>query len=181
MLFIQRQLSQQYIACAQSPHFIVLCAGKSHYPPCCASAHSQNETVNAVGECVWAHYLTVTEDAGRGGVRSLSAAQQQELWVQYSALQIALQVCSHFQAPVFICGWKSSGSHSPSLCLSSFSSGLSSKSGETPKWHFHLGTITHTSVPHLLFPGTVSDDRFQMSSPFPSAPDPRPFHASLLG
>ncbi|XP_054477567.1 kell blood group glycoprotein isoform X2 [Anoplopoma fimbria] len=50
--------------------------------------YSQSETVHAVGECVWAHYLTVTEKTGRG---TLSAAQQQEVWVQYSALQIALQ------------------------------------------------------------------------------------------
>ncbi|XP_028280206.1 kell blood group glycoprotein [Parambassis ranga] len=53
--------------------------------------YSQSETVHAVGECVWAHYLTVTERAGRGGAFSLSAAQQQEVWVQYSALQVALQ------------------------------------------------------------------------------------------
>ncbi|XP_040900112.1 kell blood group glycoprotein [Toxotes jaculatrix] len=53
--------------------------------------YSQSETVHAVGECVWAHYLTVTEKASRGGAFSLSAAQQQEVWVQYSALQIALQ------------------------------------------------------------------------------------------
>ncbi|XP_034730041.1 kell blood group glycoprotein isoform X2 [Etheostoma cragini] len=53
--------------------------------------YSQSETVHAVGECVWAHYLAVTEKAGRGGAFSLSAAQKQELWVQYSALQIALQ------------------------------------------------------------------------------------------
>ncbi|KAM9353058.1 kell blood group glycoprotein [Symphorus nematophorus] len=50
--------------------------------------YSQSETVHAVGKCVWAHYLTVTE---KEGVFSLSAAQQQEVWVQYSALQIALQ------------------------------------------------------------------------------------------
>ncbi|XP_023282215.1 kell blood group glycoprotein-like isoform X1 [Seriola lalandi dorsalis] len=53
--------------------------------------YSQSETVRAVGECVWAHYLTVTERTSRGGAFSLSAAQQQEVWVQYSALQIALQ------------------------------------------------------------------------------------------
>ncbi|XP_029928851.1 kell blood group glycoprotein [Myripristis murdjan] len=53
--------------------------------------HSQSETVQAVGDCVWAHYLTLTENAGRGGTSSLSAAQQQEMWVQYSALQIALK------------------------------------------------------------------------------------------
>ncbi|KAM4600684.1 kell blood group glycoprotein [Polymixia lowei] len=53
--------------------------------------HAQSETVQAVGECVWAHYLTVTETTGGGGASSLSAAQQQETWVQYSALQMALQ------------------------------------------------------------------------------------------
>lgn len=53
--------------------------------------YSQSETVHVVGDCVWAHYLTVTEKAGRDEVFSLSAAQQQEVWVQYSALQIALQ------------------------------------------------------------------------------------------
>ncbi|XP_039973433.1 kell blood group glycoprotein isoform X2 [Xiphias gladius] len=53
--------------------------------------YSQSETVHAVGGCVWAHYLTMTEKASRGGAFSLSAAQQQEVWVQYSALQIALQ------------------------------------------------------------------------------------------
>uniref|UniRef100_A0A3Q3WZW0 Uncharacterized protein n=1 Tax=Mola mola TaxID=94237 RepID=A0A3Q3WZW0_MOLML len=53
--------------------------------------HSQSETVRAVGDCVWTHYLTVTEKGGRGKAFSLSAAQQQEVWVQYSAVQIALQ------------------------------------------------------------------------------------------
>ncbi|XP_062255905.1 kell blood group glycoprotein isoform X1 [Platichthys flesus] len=53
--------------------------------------YSQSETVHAVGECVWTHYLTVTEKASRGGAFSLSSAQLQEVWVQYSALQIALQ------------------------------------------------------------------------------------------
>nr|XP_040021652.1 kell blood group glycoprotein isoform X2 [Gasterosteus aculeatus aculeatus] len=54
--------------------------------------YSQSEMVHAVGECVWAHYLAVTKgEAGGGGEFSLSAAQRQEVWVQYSALQIALQ------------------------------------------------------------------------------------------
>ncbi|KAM4581085.1 kell blood group glycoprotein isoform 1-T1 [Odontesthes bonariensis] len=53
--------------------------------------YSHSETVRAVGECVWAHYLSVTEKAGRDGAFSLSAPQQQEVWVQYSALQVALQ------------------------------------------------------------------------------------------
>ncbi|KAM6994818.1 kell blood group glycoprotein isoform 2-T2 [Tautogolabrus adspersus] len=53
--------------------------------------YSQSETVHAVGECVWAHYLNVAENAERGGGFSLSVLQQQEVWVQYSALQIALQ------------------------------------------------------------------------------------------
>ncbi|XP_068998610.1 kell blood group glycoprotein isoform X1 [Embiotoca jacksoni] len=53
--------------------------------------YSHSETVHTVGECVWAHYLAATERAGRGGAFSPSAAQQQEAWVQYSALQVALQ------------------------------------------------------------------------------------------
>ncbi|XP_029359823.1 kell blood group glycoprotein isoform X2 [Echeneis naucrates] len=53
--------------------------------------YSQSETVHAVGECVWARYLTVAERRRRGGAFPLSAAQKQEVWVQYSALQIALQ------------------------------------------------------------------------------------------
>ncbi|XP_059194314.1 kell blood group glycoprotein [Centropristis striata] len=53
--------------------------------------HSQSETVRAVGECVWAHYLSVAEKTGRGEAVSLLPGQQQEVWVQYSALQIALQ------------------------------------------------------------------------------------------
>ncbi|KAM3614025.1 uncharacterized protein V6R79_008684 [Siganus canaliculatus] len=53
---------------------------------------SQSATVRAVGECVWTRYLTVTEKAGQDNqVSSLSAAQQQEIWAQYSALQIALE------------------------------------------------------------------------------------------
>lgn len=55
----------------------------------CAAVHLQRETVRAVADCVWAHYLTVT---GQEAELPLSPAQQQEVWVQYSALQIALQV-----------------------------------------------------------------------------------------
>lgn len=55
----------------------------------CAAVHSQSEAVRAVAECVWAHYLTVT---GKEAELSLPPAQQQEVWVQYTALQIALQV-----------------------------------------------------------------------------------------
>ncbi|XP_034030423.1 kell blood group glycoprotein isoform X2 [Thalassophryne amazonica] len=50
---------------------------------------TQSRTVHTVGECVWSHYLSVTGD--RHTASLLSAAQQQELWVQYSALQIALE------------------------------------------------------------------------------------------
>ncbi|RVE62738.1 hypothetical protein OJAV_G00161080 [Oryzias javanicus] len=52
---------------------------------------SHSNTVQAVAECVWDHYLRTTEKAGRSGVLTLSAAQQQELWVQYSALEVALK------------------------------------------------------------------------------------------
>lgn len=57
--------------------------------------YSYSATVHAVGECVWTHYLAVTEKEEHGGARSLSAVQQQEVWLQYSALQIALQVSNH--------------------------------------------------------------------------------------
>lgn len=57
--------------------------------------YSYSATVHTVGECVWTHYLAVTEKEERGGALSLSAVQQQEVWLQYSALQIALQVSSH--------------------------------------------------------------------------------------
>lgn len=60
----------------------------------CAAVHSQSEAVRAVAECIWAHYLTVT---GKKAELSLSAAQQ-EVWVQYSALQIALRV----RAPLYL-------------------------------------------------------------------------------
>lgn len=53
--------------------------------------YSSSATVQAVGECVWTHYLAVTQKEESGGVLSLSAVQQQEVWLQFSALQIALQ------------------------------------------------------------------------------------------
>lgn len=58
-----------------------------------------------MGECVWTHYLAVTERGERGGALPLSAVQLQELWLQYSALQIALQVSSHLHT--FILGTQS--------------------------------------------------------------------------
>lgn len=67
-----------------------------------SAVSSQSKTVNAVGECVWTHYLTVSEKTGRGGGFPLSAAQQQEVWVQYTALQVALQVRIHCQALVSV-------------------------------------------------------------------------------
>lgn len=57
--------------------------------------------MRAVGECVWTRYLSVTGKEGRGGAMSLSAVQLQEVWVQYSALQIALQVSSHLSLLIY--------------------------------------------------------------------------------
>ncbi len=110
--------------------------------------------MNAVGECVWAHYLTVTEKAGRDGGFSLSAAQRQEVWVQYSALQIALQVSSHLQGLVSVCKTTFS-SRIRILSVRVCSSGLSSEPKEPPERHFHLRTVSHSSVPHIFFSGTV--------------------------
>ncbi|XP_011604187.2 kell blood group glycoprotein isoform X1 [Takifugu rubripes] len=53
--------------------------------------YSYSATVHAVGECVWTHYLAVTEKEEHDGALSLSPVQLQEVWLQYSALQIALQ------------------------------------------------------------------------------------------
>lgn len=62
--------------------------------------YSYSSTVHAVGECVWTHYLAVTEKEEHVGPLSLSAAQLQEVWLQYSSLQIALQVSSHLHMVV---------------------------------------------------------------------------------
>uniref|UniRef100_A0A3Q2FC58 Kell metallo-endopeptidase (Kell blood group) n=1 Tax=Cyprinodon variegatus TaxID=28743 RepID=A0A3Q2FC58_CYPVA len=40
---------------------------------------------------VWAHYLNASENSGQVEASVLSEGQQQELWLQYSALQVALQ------------------------------------------------------------------------------------------
>lgn len=40
--------------------------------------------------CVWSHYLSVTKGPGWGDAFSLPSSKQQEVWVQYSALQVAL-------------------------------------------------------------------------------------------
>ena len=63
-------------------------------PDCspCALVHSQSVSPRSIAECVRYQYLSMTEGPGREGAFSLSPAQQQEMWVQYSALQIALQV-----------------------------------------------------------------------------------------
>uniref|UniRef100_A0A8C7S3K4 Peptidase M13 N-terminal domain-containing protein n=1 Tax=Oncorhynchus mykiss TaxID=8022 RepID=A0A8C7S3K4_ONCMY len=53
--------------------------------------HSQSVSPRSIAECVRYQYLSMTEGPGREGAFSLSPAQQQEMWVQYSALQIALQ------------------------------------------------------------------------------------------
>ncbi|XP_060777975.1 kell blood group glycoprotein homolog isoform X2 [Neoarius graeffei] len=46
---------------------------------------SQSETAVLESECVWSRYLTAQK-----GTSSLFPSQQQEVWVQYSALQVAL-------------------------------------------------------------------------------------------
>lgn len=58
---------------------------------------SYSATVQVVGGCVWTHYLAVRGGEERSGTLSLSAVQLQEVWLQYSALQIALQVSIHLQ------------------------------------------------------------------------------------
>ncbi|KAK0147439.1 Kell blood group glycoprotein [Merluccius polli] len=53
--------------------------------------YSLSEAVRATVECVWAHYLVATGKSGGGNATALSAAQQREIWLQYSALHVAFQ------------------------------------------------------------------------------------------
>ncbi|XP_047216277.1 kell blood group glycoprotein isoform X2 [Girardinichthys multiradiatus] len=90
------------------------------FVPDSKKVYTHKETMHAVGECVWAHYLNVTEKAGRVGASVLSAEQQQEVWLQYSALQVALQAYhqSLSQNPA---DTSVSGMHHTQLFLRSFS------------------------------------------------------------
>ncbi|XP_076135817.1 kell blood group glycoprotein isoform X2 [Alosa pseudoharengus] len=53
--------------------------------------HTQSGSPESVGGCVWSQYISVTEGPGRMGAFSLSPSQKLEVWVQYTALQGALQ------------------------------------------------------------------------------------------
>ncbi|XP_043117211.1 kell blood group glycoprotein isoform X1 [Puntigrus tetrazona] len=52
--------------------------------------HTRANNPESVSMCIWSHYVSVTKDPGRVGTFSLSLFEQQEVWVQYSALQVAL-------------------------------------------------------------------------------------------
>ncbi|KAL7887412.1 hypothetical protein AOLI_G00051330 [Acnodon oligacanthus] len=52
---------------------------------------SQSDSSRLESECVWSFYVNGRASAGISGTSSLSQSQQQEVWVQYSALQVALQ------------------------------------------------------------------------------------------
>ncbi|XP_037129094.1 kell blood group glycoprotein isoform X1 [Syngnathus acus] len=51
--------------------------------------YSQSVTVRDVGQCVWSRYRSVTNNESEAP--PLPTAQQQEVWLQFSALQIALE------------------------------------------------------------------------------------------
>ncbi|CAL8247354.1 unnamed protein product [Lota lota] len=53
--------------------------------------YALSEAVTAMVECVWARYLITTGKTDGGNATVLSAAQQREIWLQYSALQVAFQ------------------------------------------------------------------------------------------
>lgn len=125
---------------------------KAHRPLGCAAVHSQSEAVRAVAECVWTHYLTVTGD---GAERSLPPAQQQEVWVQYSALRIALQVreplCFPQRVSLFwglVLGW----AHTVTFFMSTSFLRLISKAWKNtqvtrPSWACHtLDCFSHPSL-----------------------------------
>ncbi|KAK2903330.1 hypothetical protein Q8A67_008043 [Cirrhinus molitorella] len=52
--------------------------------------HTQAKNPESESMCIWSHYLSVTKGSERVGTFSLSSSKQQEVWVQYSALQVAL-------------------------------------------------------------------------------------------
>ncbi|XP_067257803.1 kell blood group glycoprotein [Chanodichthys erythropterus] len=52
--------------------------------------HTQADNPESESMCVWSHYLSVTKGSGQAGTFSLPPSKQQEVWVQYSALQVAL-------------------------------------------------------------------------------------------
>ncbi|XP_061111756.1 kell blood group glycoprotein isoform X1 [Conger conger] len=52
---------------------------------------SQSEAPQRVSDCVWAHYLRLTESLHGTDPPPLTPAQQREIWLQHTALHIALQ------------------------------------------------------------------------------------------
>ncbi|KAG1940043.1 kell blood group glycoprotein [Pimephales promelas] len=52
--------------------------------------HTQAKNPESESMCVLSHYLNVTKYLGQAGTFSLPPSKQQEVWVQYSALQVAL-------------------------------------------------------------------------------------------
>ncbi|KAA0703008.1 Kell blood group glycoprotein [Triplophysa tibetana] len=52
--------------------------------------HTQAKNPELESACLWSYYLSVTEGPGRVDAFSLSLSKQQEVWVQYSALEVAL-------------------------------------------------------------------------------------------
>lgn len=106
--------------------------------------------MHAEGECVWANFLSVTGKESRARTYSLSDAQHQEVWVQYSALQIALQVRTHLWALVRVCVSPSLSSWSHILFA-----GLSSESKEPPSRHVHLRVVVHSSIFLIFLSGNM--------------------------
>ncbi|KAJ8354977.1 hypothetical protein SKAU_G00225440 [Synaphobranchus kaupii] len=56
---------------------------------------SQTEAPEKVSDCVWTHYLRLTESTRQADPPSLTHAQQQEIWVQHTAIHVALQAYNH--------------------------------------------------------------------------------------
>ncbi|XP_018593427.2 kell blood group glycoprotein [Scleropages formosus] len=52
---------------------------------------TQSKTLQAVSECVWALYSNITKIPHGSHLLTLTLEQQREIWLQYTALEIALQ------------------------------------------------------------------------------------------
>ncbi|KPP79338.1 hypothetical protein Z043_101082 [Scleropages formosus] len=64
---------------------------RSHYECCHCTKNSQSKTLQAVSECVWALYSNITKIPHGSHLLTLTLEQQREIWLQYTALEIALQ------------------------------------------------------------------------------------------
>lgn len=65
----------------------------------CCSVQAQSQAPETVSQCVWALHGNLTGGPDRAQQAPITPAQRWEMWAQYAALQIALQVRASVQLP----------------------------------------------------------------------------------